>query len=74
MPSAWAGPGIRGRNQVIMSRAELVGIAFAPSPQIKDYVLTEALGSGTYATVYKAIQKVAIIRGRWMYMYNYKDR
>ena len=27
-------------------------------PQLKDFVLTEKLGSGTYATVYKAFKKV----------------
>ena len=27
-------------------------------PQMKDYVLTEYLGTGTYATVYKAVHKV----------------
>ena len=43
-----------------MSRSEHVGVVLAHSPQIKDYVLTEALGPGTYATVYKAIQKVAM--------------
>ncbi|CAI8024784.1 Serine/threonine-protein kinase ULK3 [Geodia barretti] len=26
-------------------------------PQMKDYVLTESLGTGTYATVYKAVHK-----------------
>jgi len=27
-------------------------------PELKDFVLTERLGSGTYATVYKAFKKV----------------
>lgn len=27
-------------------------------PQLKQYVLTEKLGSGSYATVYKAYKKV----------------
>jgi len=30
----------------------------AVAPRLKDYVLTEKLGSGTYATVYKAYKKV----------------
>ena len=29
-------------------------------PQLKDYVMTDRLGSGTYATVYKAYKKVCI--------------
>ncbi|XP_016373855.1 serine/threonine-protein kinase ULK3-like [Sinocyclocheilus rhinocerous] len=29
---------------------------FAP-PKLKDFILTEKLGSGTYATVYKAFRK-----------------
>ena len=29
-----------------------------PSPHPKDFILTEKLGSGTYATVYKAYRKV----------------
>ena len=31
-----------------------------PSPSLKDYVFTERLGSGTYATVYKAFKKVTV--------------
>lgn len=33
------------------------GSSFAP-PKLADYILTERLGSGTYATVYKAYSKV----------------
>ena len=29
-----------------------------PRPQLKNYVITDRLGSGTYATVYKAYRKV----------------
>ena len=29
-----------------------------PTPRPKDFILTEKLGSGTYATVYKAYRKV----------------
>ena len=41
-----------------MSRAGGSGRDSFPAPQMKDYLLSEALGSGTYATVYKAIHKV----------------
>lgn len=34
--------------------------SFAP-PKLADFILTERLGSGTYATVYKAYRKV----GSW---------
>ena len=29
-----------------------------PRPQLKNYVITDRLGNGTYATVYKAYRKV----------------
>lgn len=29
-----------------------------PPPQLKDYILTDKIGSGTYATVFKAFRKV----------------
>lgn len=32
--------------------------SFAP-PKLSDFILTERLGSGTYATVYKAYRKVS---------------
>ncbi len=32
--------------------------SFAP-PKLADYILTERLGSGSYATVYKAYSKVS---------------
>lgn len=31
-----------------------------PPPQLKDYILTDKIGSGTYATVFKAFRKVII--------------
>ncbi|XP_051513005.1 serine/threonine-protein kinase ULK3-like [Myxocyprinus asiaticus] len=34
----------------------MAGSGFAP-PKLKDFILTEKLGSGTYATVYKAFRK-----------------
>ena len=34
--------------------------SFAP-PKLADFILTEKLGSGTYATVYKAYRKVGLI-------------
>lgn len=33
--------------------------SFAP-PKLADFILTERLGSGTYATVYKAYRKVSL--------------
>ncbi len=35
--------------------------SFAP-PKLADFILTERLGSGTYATVYKAYRKVSLWR------------
>lgn len=34
--------------------------SFAP-PKLSDFILTEKLGSGTYATVYKAYRKVSVL-------------
>lgn len=35
----------------------IMASSFAP-PKLADFILTERLGSGTYATVYKAYRKV----------------
>lgn len=42
----------------VASACSSLGAAAFPPPRMKDYVLMEALGSGTYATVYKAVHKV----------------
>ena len=42
----------------VASAGSSLGAAAFPPPRMKDYVLMEALGSGTYATVYKAVHKV----------------
>jgi len=36
------------------------GGALIPAPKLSDYIFVEKLGSGTYATVYKAYRKVVI--------------
>lgn len=41
----------------------MAGPAWAP-PRLDDFILTERLGSGTYATVYKAYAKVGAGRDR----------
>lgn len=44
-------------NVAVVSMAS--GSSFAP-PKLADFILTERLGSGTYATVYKAYSKVSL--------------
>lgn len=41
----------------------MAGSGWAP-PRLDGFILTERLGSGTYATVYKAYAKVGAGRGR----------
>ncbi len=36
-------------------------LSYRQTPVMKDYVLTERLGSGSYATVYKGFSKVKLI-------------
>ena len=43
------------RLQTVLERR---GSARVPLPVLPNYVFTERLGSGTYATVYKAYKKV----------------
>ena len=35
-------------------------LALVPPPRLEHYVMTEKLGQGTYATVYKAFKKVKL--------------
>uniref|UniRef100_A0A2K6GFD6 Unc-51 like kinase 3 n=1 Tax=Propithecus coquereli TaxID=379532 RepID=A0A2K6GFD6_PROCO len=42
----------------------MAGAAWGP-PRVDGFILTERLGSGTYATVYKAYAKNAAKRAVW---------
>ena len=40
--------------------AATADLPVVPPPRLEHYVMTEKLGEGTYATVYKAFKKVKI--------------
>lgn len=55
------GPSWGKSHVAVASMASSSG--FAP-PKLADFILTERLGSGTYATVYKAYRKVSQWRSK----------
>lgn len=54
-PGAW--PAARREGGSGGAGAGMAGAAWAP-PRLDGFILTERLGAGTYATVYKAYRKV----------------
>lgn len=50
---------LRGEFDVVLFNMASTS-SFAP-PKLADFILTERLGSGTYATVYKAYRKVSSV-------------
>ena len=50
----------RPSNGSVQNKRTTVGTSQYAPPRMKDYVLTEKLGSGTYATVYKGYRKVTL--------------
>lgn len=43
-----------------MKMAASADLRVVPPPRLEHYVMTEKLGQGTYATVYKAFKKVKV--------------